>query len=210
MAGPTARPVRRQTDRRTFRPAAAAFGRLHGPAGATMNGKEDSCGCCCYTRLPAAGTSACCQDHPKPPRAPTPHSKKIHHPLPPHPTAPLLSLGWPVNAAAVEPARQRMDLKAACYWKGPLWTLRLCPSPGGLRPAPPTRPYHWPTTTFIPLALRVLMGDPSPALSGRFYPFCGHRLDPPPDGRGGAAQTRRSSKDLNRRSCPDYPARRGD
>ena len=32
------------------------------------------------------------------------------------------------------------------------------------------------------------MGDPSPALLGRFYPFCCcHRLDPPPpEGRGGA------------------------
>jgi hypothetical protein len=31
-----------------------------------------------------------------------------------------------------------------------------------------------------------LMGDPSPALSGRFYRFFGHRLDPRPEGRGGA------------------------
>jgi hypothetical protein len=35
-----------------------------------------------------------------------------------------------LNTAAVEPARQQMDLQAPRYWKGPLWTLQLGPSPG--------------------------------------------------------------------------------
>jgi hypothetical protein len=147
----------------------APLGRPHGPIGAT-NVRADSSVRCCYTRLPAAGTAACCYDHPLPPS--THHSKRSPpHPTPPHPT------GWPVNATAVEPARQRMDLQAARYWMGPCDLA----TPWGPRPAsqPPISLAH---NNLHPPS--PLMGDPSPALSDRFYFFCGHRLAPPPKGRG--------------------------
>jgi hypothetical protein len=76
-----------------------------------------------------------------------------------------------------------MDLQAARYWKGP-YDLA---TPRGPRPAshPPISLAH---NNLHPPS--PLMGDPSPALSrsGRFYPFCCHRLDPTPhpEGRGGA------------------------
>ncbi len=72
----------------------------------------------------------------------------------PHLTPPLLFLGWPINATAVEPARQRMDLQAARYWMGPSDLA----TPRGPRPAshPPISLAH---NNLHPPS--PLMGDPS-------------------------------------------------
>ena len=128
----------------------AALVRPHGPAGAT-NVRADSRGCCCYTRLP----DFCCHDHPPPPL--THHSKKSHS----HPTPPHSSSSWDGRSMRLLSNRQDNGWTSRPLATG--WDLATWPLPGA--PALlPTRPYHWPTTTFIPPAplWETHPQDPSP------------------------------------------------